>query len=95
MALFENYEQRIDNINKVLKDNGINSLEDAYELCKSYGIDPLEEVRAVQTICFDDACWAYVAGCAIAIKHDAKEAYKAAEYIGEGLQAFCIKESWY
>ena len=93
MALFENYENRIDGINKVLNSHGIDSLESAYELCKSYGIDPLEEVRAVQTICFDDACWAYVAGCAIAIKHDAKEAYKAAEYIGEGLQAFCVKGS--
>ncbi len=93
MALFENYESRIDNINKVLKSHGIDSLESAYELCKSYGIDPLEEVRAVQTICFDDACWAYVAGCAIALKHDAKEANKAAEYIGEGLQSFCVKGS--
>ncbi len=93
MALFENYENRIDNINKVLNSHGIDSLESAYELCKSYGIDPLEEVRAVQTICFDDACWAYVAGCAIALKQDAKEASKAAEYIGEGLQSFCVKGS--
>ena len=90
MALFENYESRIDHINEVLQSHGIESLEAAYELCKSYDIDPLEEVKAVQTICFEDACWAYVAGCAIALKHDAKEAYKAAEYIGEGLQAFCI-----
>ena len=40
----------------------------AYELVKSYGIDPLVEVKEVQKICFDDALWAYVVGVALAIK---------------------------
>ena len=93
MALFENYEQRINNINKVLNANDIPSIEEAYELVKRYGIDPIKEVKEVQTICFDDALWAYVVGCAIAIKHNAKDASEAAKYIGEGLQAFCLDGS--
>ena len=40
MALFESYERRIDNINKVLNANGISSLEEAMEICKEKGINP-------------------------------------------------------
>lgn len=93
MAKFENYEQRIEKIENVLKRYDIASIDDAYEFVKSYGIDPLEEVKEVQKICFDDALWAYTVGVAIALKNNAKEASKAAEYIGEGLQSFCIDGS--
>ena len=93
MALFENYEQRITKVNEALAKVGINSVEEAYELVKSYGIDPLVEVKDVQKICFEDACWAYVVGVAIAIKNNANVASDAAKYIGEGLQAFCIDGS--
>ncbi len=44
-------------------------------------------------ICFENAKWAYVVGTAIALKEKAKDAVQAAEYIGEGLQAFCIPGS--
>jgi len=37
--------------------------------------------------------WAYTTGAAIAIKKDVKDAAKAAELIGEGLQSFCIPGS--
>ena len=40
MALFESYERRIDNINKVLKENGIASQEEAKANCDEKGIDP-------------------------------------------------------
>ena len=93
MAKFENYEQRIEKINNTLNHYGISSLDEAYELTKSYGIDPLAEVRDIQKICFDDACWAYVAGVAIALKKNAVNASDAAKYIGVGLQAFCIDGS--
>ena len=39
------------------------------------------------------AVWAYTVGAAIAIKAGAKNAAEAAEYIGKGLQAFCIPGS--
>ena len=93
MALFESYERRIDNINKVLKENGIASLEEAKAICDEKGIDPYEITKGIQPICFENAKWAYVVGTAIALKEKAKDAVEAAEYIGEGLQAFCIPGS--
>ena len=44
-------------------------------------------------ICFENACWAYTLGAAIAIKKDCKKASDAAKAIGEALQAFCIPGS--
>ena len=93
MALFESYERRIDNINKVLKENGIASLEEAKAICDEKGIDPYEITKGIQPICFENACWAYVIGAALAIKRGVKTAADAAEVIGEGLQAFCIAGS--
>lgn len=93
MANFENYERRIDKIEKVMADHGIKDLEEARQMCLDRGFDPIELVRGVQTICFDDACWAYTLGAAIAIKKGAFDAVSAARAIGEGLQAFCIPGS--
>ncbi len=93
MALFESYERRIDNINKVLKENGIASLEEAKAICDEKGIDPYEITKGIQPICFENACWAYVMGAALAIKRGVKTAADASEVIGEGLQAFCIAGS--
>ena len=93
MALFESYERRIDKINGVLKENGISSIEEAKKICDEKGIDPYKIVKDIQPICFENAPWAYVVGCAIAIKKNAKKAAEAAEAIGLGLQAFCIPGS--
>ena len=93
MALFENYDMRIKKINSLLEAVGIKDIESAYELCKEYGIDPLKEVKEIQTICFDDALWAYVVGVAVAIKKKAKSPEDAAKFIGVGLQSFCIDGS--
>jgi hypothetical protein len=93
MALFESYERRIDKINGVLKEYGIASLEDAEKICKDAGVDPYQIAKTVQPICFEDAGWAYVAGCAIAIKKNVKTAADTAEAIGIGLQSFCIPGS--
>ena len=68
MALFENYDRKIDKINGVLTQYGINSLEEAMELCKAKGFNPYEIAKEIQPICFEDAGWAYVAGAAIALK---------------------------
>ena len=40
MALFENYERRIDKINGVLAQYGISSVEECREICKAKGFDP-------------------------------------------------------
>ncbi len=93
MALFESYERRIDNINKVLNANGIASIEEAHKICLDKGFDPYKIVKDIQPICFENAGWAYVVGAALAIKRGCKCAADAAEVIGEGLQAFCIDGS--
>lgn len=93
MALFESYERRICKVNEVLNSFGIASLEEADKICKDHGIDPYTTVKEVQSIAFENACWAYVAGAAIAIKKGCKKASDAAEAIGIGLQAFCIEGS--
>ena len=49
--------------------------------------------KETQPICFENACWAYVVGAAIAIKKGCTNAAEAAEAIGIGLQAFCIAGS--
>ncbi|MCR4962563.1 MAG: GGGtGRT protein [Firmicutes bacterium] len=93
MALFESYERRIDKINKVLAEYGLGSLEEAAELCHKAGIDPYTTVKDIQPIAFENACWAYTLGSAIALKKDCRDAAAAAEAIGIGLQAFCIPGS--
>ena len=93
MALFESYERRIDKINGVLAQYGISSVEECREICQAKGFDPYEIVKGIQPICFENACWAYTVGAAIALKKDVKTAAEAAEAIGIGLQAFCIDGS--
>jgi hypothetical protein len=93
MALFESYERRIENINRVMAQYGISSLEEAKKICKNTGVNPYDIVKSVQPIAFENAGWAYIAGSAIAIKKDIKNAAEAAEAIGIGLQAFCIPGS--
>ena len=93
MALFESYERRIDRINSVLHEYGIESIEDAKSICDAAGIDPYKTVKEIQPIAFENAGWAYVVGAAIAIKKGCTTAPEAAEAIGIGLQAFCIAGS--
>ena len=93
MALFESYERRIDKINGVLAQYGIGSVEECREICKAKGFDPYEIVKGIQPICFENACWAYTVGAAIAIKSGVKTAAEAAKLIGVGLQSFCIDGS--
>ncbi len=93
MALFESYERRIDKVNAALNEYGIKDLDEAMAICQEKGINPYDKVREIQPIAFENACWAYVAGAAIAIKKGVKTAAEAAEAIGIGLQAFCIPGS--
>ena len=93
MALFEGYERRINQINAALAKYGIGSVEEAKEICDNAGIDVYNLVKGIQPICFENACWAYITGAAIAIKKGDRKAMDAAKSIGEGLQSFCIPGS--
>ena len=83
----------MDQVLAALKENGINSIEEANEICESVGVDPYLMCEETQRICFENAKWAYVCGAAIAIKKGVKNAADAAEAIGIGLQSFCIPGS--
>ena len=93
MALFENYERRIPQIEKVCAQYGIKDLESARKMCQEKGFDPYTITEGIQPICFENAKWAYVLGAAIAIKQGCTKAADAAKAIGEGLPAFCLPGS--
>ena len=93
MPQFEGYERRIDKINGVLAEHGLDSLDQAKTLCDQAGVDVQAIVRQVQPICFENACWAYTLGAAIALKKGQKKAENIAATLGIGLQAFCIPGS--
>ena len=93
MALFESYERRIAQITPVLAKYGIASLEEAKQLTDGKGVDVYNIVKGIQPICFENVCWAYILGGAIAIKKGQKKAVDIACSLGEGMQAFCIPGS--
>ncbi len=74
MALFESYERRIDKINGVLAEYGISSIEEAEKITKDAGLNVYDQIKGIQPICFENACWAYTVGAAIAIKKGCKRA---------------------
>ncbi len=90
---FEGKERRMEKITACLDKYGIGSLRTAHNICKSCGIDIFTMIKKVQPIAFCNACWAYTLGCAIAIKSAAQTAPEAANWIGVGLEAFCIPGS--
>ena len=90
---FESQDRRIKQILACLNSHGIASIEEANEICEAAGLDPYKTCEETQMICFENAKWAYVVGTAIALKEKAKDAVEAANYIGEGLQSFCIPGS--
>ena len=93
MATFESYDRRIGKINSVLAEYGIASLDEAEKICKDKGFSPIDIVKGIQPIAFENAGWAYTMGAAIAVKKGCESAAAAAEAIGIGLQAFCIDGS--
>ncbi|HEY5960295.1 MAG TPA: GGGtGRT protein, partial [Polyangiaceae bacterium] len=93
MPLFEGYDRRMPQITVALKQYGFETIESANALCLSKGVDVSAIVKGVQPICFENACWAYVLGAAIAIKKGQSRAAEVAKSLGEGLQAFCIPGS--
>ncbi|HEY3369490.1 MAG TPA: GGGtGRT protein [Prolixibacteraceae bacterium] len=93
MPLFESYDRRINQINKVLNSYGISSIEEARKICDDKGVDVYKIVKDIQPIAFENAMWAYIVGAAIAIKLGQTQAADIAATLGIGLQAFCIPGS--
>lgn len=93
MALFESYERRIPQIEKVLAHHGIASLEEARAMSEAKGVDVYGIVKGIQNLAFENACWAYILGAAIALKKGQTKAVDIALSLGEGMQAFCIPGS--
>jgi len=93
MIRFEGYERRIDKINDVLKEYGYRDLEQVHADLLAIGVDVAAIVRDIQPIAFENAVWAYTLGAGIALKKGYASAVEAAEWIGHGLQAFCIPGS--
>jgi len=90
---FEGYDKRIKKINEALAGYGIKDLAEAQRICLDKGIDADKIVKSTQPIAFENAAWAYTAGCAIALKKGCVKAADAARAVGEGLQAFCVPGS--
>ncbi|MDP2875127.1 MAG: GGGtGRT protein [Holophaga sp.] len=93
MALFESYERRMPQIDRVLAQYGLESLEAAKALSEAKGVDIYGTVKDIQSICFENVCWAYILGGAIALKKGQTKAVDIALSLGEGMQAFCIPGS--
>lgn len=90
---FEGKDRRMPKISACLSEYGFSSLEDAEGLCKARSVDAAKIVKDVQPIAFENACWAYILGCAVALKKGVTTASEAASAIGIGLEAFCIPGS--
>ena len=91
--MFENYERRIDQIKPLMEKYGIKDFDDAKKICLDIGVDTFKIVKDIQPICFENACFAYTLGAAIAIKSNTNKAKDVALKIGEALQSFCIPGS--
>jgi hypothetical protein len=90
---FERYAERIPNITALLKANGIANIEECEKICQNNGVDCHNTVRMIQPIAFEDACWAYCVGAAIALSHKSESMTEICRWLGEGLQSFAIAES--
>ena len=81
MALFESYERRIDKINAVLNSYGIASIEEAEKITKDAGLNVYDQIKGIQPICFENACWAYTVG-AVSYTHLDPAAIRSSESTG-------------
>ncbi len=93
MVKFPNMDKKIGRIQDLLDEYKIESLEKAREICEENQIDVAAIVKGIQPICFEDACWAYITGTAVAITAGVKTAKEAALLLGKALQAFCLEGS--
>ena len=72
MALFENYEGRMPQLQPVLEKYGFKDFDELKAYNNSKGVDAYKIVEGIQPICFENAKWAYELGAAIALKKGVK-----------------------
>ena len=68
MALFENYEGRMPQLQPVLDKYGFKNFEEVKAFTNGKGVDAYSIVESTQPICFENVKWAYELGAAIAIR---------------------------
>ena len=68
MALFENYEGRMPQLQPVLDKYGFKNFDEVKAYTNSKGVDAYSIVESTQPICFENVKWAYELGAAIAMK---------------------------
>ena len=85
MALFENYEGRMPQLQPVLDKYGFKNFDEVKAYTNSKGVDAYSIVESTQPICFENVKWAYELGAAIAMKEGVKTAAEAAQKI-QGLK---------
>lgn len=90
---YESQERREKQVLAALNANGIQSLEEANQICEDAGVDPYQMCEDTQRICFENAKWAYVAGAAIAIRKVLRLLLTQLGLSVSVLQAFCIPGS--
>ena len=73
MALFENYEGRMPQLQPVLDKYGFKDFEEVKAFTNGKGVDAYSIVESTQPICFENVKWAYELGAAIAMKEGAKK----------------------
>ena len=56
---YESQERREKQVLAALNANGIQSLEEANQICEDAGVDPYQMCEDTQRICFENAKWAY------------------------------------
>ena len=93
MALFESYERRIDKINEVLNSYGIASLEEAEKITKDAGLDVYNQIKGIQPICFENACWAYITGAARMYKSSRRSSSNRRGTSGILYSGFCSRSA--
>ena len=83
MALFENYEGRMPQLQPVLDKYGFKDFEEVKAFTNGKGVDAYQIVESTQPICFENVKWAYELGAAIAIKEGEKTACTYCPYSGK------------
>lgn len=84
MALFENYEGRMPQLQPVLDKYGFKDFDEVKAYNNAKGVDAYSIVESTQPICFENVKWAYELGAAIAMKEGVTTAAEAAKRIGRG-----------
>ena len=85
MALFENYEGRMPQLQPVLEKYGFKDFEEVKAYTNGKGVDAYSIVESTQPICFENVKWAYELGAAIAMKENAANAAEKVDYYYKSL----------